>query len=109
MNKVPTIHSPVRPSLNSDLLYTSGMTFGNLMTENGEMKFYLGEGRFTEDEVPANFFGCAGVAEIPQLQDALIEIGGRGHRHHTAVTPSQVAAPVKEAFEKYLGYEVTSV
>ncbi len=85
------------------------MTFGNLVTEDGKMKFYLGQGRFTDDPIAANFFGCAGVAQIDNLQDALVTIGAAGHRHHTAVTPGHVAAPVLEAFEKYLGYEVTSV
>jgi len=85
------------------------MTFGSLMTEDGRMKFYLGQGRFTKDPIPADFFGCGGVAQIPHLQDALQTIGYRGHRHHTSVTPGHVAAPVAEAFERYLGYEVTRV
>ncbi len=85
------------------------MTFGSLMTEDGRMKFYLGQGRFTKDPIPADFFGCGGVAQIPHLQDALQTIGYLGHRHHTSVTPGHVAAPVAEAFERYLGYEVTRV
>ena len=64
---------------------------------------------FNEDSIPQDFFGCAGVAEINNRQDALQTIGYAGHRHHTSVTPGQVAAPVQEAFEKYLGYEVTRV
>lgn len=83
------------------------ITFGNLTTADGKMKFYLGEGRFTEDVVPKAFFGCAGVVEIPRLQDVLLAIGREGHRHHVAVTPGHVLAPVREAFEKYLGYEVS--
>lgn len=85
------------------------MTFGSLMTEDGRLKFYLGEGRFTKDPIPADFFGCAGVAQIANLQAALRTIGYLGHRHHTSVTPGHVAAPVAEAFERYLGYEVTRV
>jgi hypothetical protein len=34
-------------------------------------------------------------------------MGRQGHRHHVAVTPGHVAAPVREAFEYYLNYEVT--
>ncbi len=82
------------------------VTFGNLTTLNGKMKFYLGEGRFTDDVVPKAFFGCAGVMETPRLQDVLLAVGRDGHRHHVAVTPGHVLAPVREAFEKYLGYEV---
>jgi len=85
------------------------MTFSSLMTEAGKMRFYLGQGRFTKDPIPANYFGCAGVAEIDNLQDALQTIGYMGHRHHVSVTPGHVMAPVREAFEKYLGYEVTVV
>jgi L-fucose isomerase-like protein len=85
------------------------ITFGNLMTQEGRMCFYLGEGRFTEDTIPDNFFGCAGVAEIADLQSALQTIGYQGHRHHVAVTPGHHLAPVAEAFEKYLGYEITKL
>lgn len=84
-------------------------TFGNLITENGKLKFYLGQGTFTDDPIPADFFGCAGVAEFPDMQETLRTIGIAGHRHHTAVTPGHVMNPVKEAFETYLGYEVTPV
>ena len=84
-------------------------TFGNLITEAGQMKFYLGEAEFTKDSIPADFFGCAGVAKFPDLQQTLLTIGLQGHRHHTGATPGHVAAPVKEAFEKYLGYDVTMV
>jgi L-fucose isomerase-like protein len=85
------------------------ITFGSMLTEGGKLKFYLGEGAFTGDPIPADFFGCAGVVEIANLQDALMKIGYAGHRHHTSVTPGHVAAPTKEAFEKYLGYDVLSV
>jgi len=84
-------------------------TFGSMLTEGGKLKYYLGEGQFTKDPIPADFFGCGGVAEIPNLQEALMKIGYAGHRHHTSVTPGSVAAPVQEAFEKYLGYEVMRV
>lgn len=85
------------------------VTFGSMLTEEGKLKYYLGEGAFTDDPIPADFFGCAGVLEIPNLQDALVKIGYAGHRHHTSVTPGKVAAPVIEAMEKYLGYEVMKV
>ncbi len=82
-------------------------TFGSMLTDEGKLNFYLGEGQFTKDVIPADFFGCAGVAQIPHLQDALQTIGYLGHRHHTSAAPGHVAAPVLEAFAKYLGYEVT--
>ena len=84
-------------------------TYGSLLTENGKMKFYLGEGRFTDDAIPADFFGCAGVVEIDHLQDTLHQIGYLGFRHHVSISAGHVIEPVQEAFEKYLGYEVTVV
>jgi len=94
---------------NTGRIAPTPFTFGSLLTEEGRLKFYLGQGRFTEDPVPADFFGCAGVAEVPNLQDALQTIGYLGHRHHTSVSPGQVLEPVKDAFTRYLGYEVTVV
>jgi hypothetical protein len=79
------------------------------MTVDGKLDFYLGEGRFTEDPIPKEFFGCAGVAEIEHLQDVLLTIGYAGHRHHVATTLGRHAAPVREALERYLGYSVTVV
>jgi L-fucose isomerase-like protein len=91
---------------NTGRIAPNPISFGDLTTSEGRLKFYLGEGRFTKDRIPKDFFGCAGVAEIPRLQDILLAVGYGGHRHHTAVTPGHVVAPVREAFEKYLGYDV---
>ena len=83
-------------------------TFGSLATAEGELRFYLGEGQFTADPIPRDFFGCAGVAEIDHLQDLLLTIGHEGHRHHLSATPGHHLEPVREAFERYLGYGVTA-
>jgi len=85
------------------------MTFGSLLSEDGKLKVYLGEGRFTDDPIPPDFFGCAGVAHIDALQDALQTIGQSGFRHHVSVTEGHLLEPAKEALAKYLGYEVTCV
>ena len=84
-------------------------TYGSLLTDNGKLQFYLGEGRFTDDAIPDEFFGCAGVVEIAHLQDTLQTIGYLGFRHHVSISAGHVREPVQEAFEKYLGYEVTVV
>jgi len=81
-------------------------TFGSLLTDSGKLRFYLGQGRFTEDKIPAEFFGCAGVAEIEKLQDVLLHVGHNGYRHHVSVTPGLIQAPLGEALERYLGFEV---
>lgn len=83
------------------------MTFSSMLTEGGKLRWYVGEGRFTKDPIPKDFFGCAGVAEIPQLQDVLLHIGYEGHRHHVSVAPGHVADAVVEALDRYLGHSVT--
>jgi len=81
-------------------------TFGSLLTDGGKIKCFLGEGNFTSDPVPDDFFGCAGVVEIENLQNLLIYLGQNGHRHHVSVTNAHVAGPVREALSRYLGFEV---
>jgi len=81
-------------------------TFSSLMTDEGRVKMYVGEGKFTSDPIPANFFGVAGVAEIPNLQDVLLHIGVNGHRHHVSVTPGRVSKPLVEALQHYLGFDL---
>lgn len=82
------------------------VTFGNLATCDGKMEFYLGEGRITGDPIPEEFFGCAGVVEVENMQKMFVDLGYAGHRHHTTMTPGHVADAVDEAFRHYLGYEV---
>lgn len=84
-------------------------TYSSMLTEEGELHFYLGQGKFTDDPIADDFFGCAGVAEIEDLQDVLQTIGYAGFRHHVSLTAGHVLAPVAEAFAKYLGYDVTIV
>ncbi len=81
-------------------------TFGSLMTEEGKLKMYLGEGKFTSDPIADDFFGCAGVAQVAHLQEVLLHIGMQGHRHHVSVTPGWVKAPAREALGHYLGFDI---
>ncbi len=85
------------------------LTFGSMLTGEGRLNFYLGEGRFTDDPIPDDFFGCAGVAEIPNLQQGLQTIGYLGHRHHVSCTSGHVLEPVHEALTHYLGHDVTVI
>lgn len=84
-------------------------TFGSMLTRDGQLEFYLGEGEFTGDPIPKDYFGCAGTARIENLQEVLRTIGLDGHRHHVSVSPGWVVEPVAEAFERYLGYSVKCV
>ena len=82
-------------------------TFGSMLTDAGNLRFYLGHGQFTPDPIPPEFFGCAGVARIPGLQDVLLHVGHNGYRHHVSATVGQLVDPVREALEHYLGFEVS--
>ncbi len=91
---------------NTGRIAPAPLTFSSAKTMDGKLSFYLGEGRFTADPIAPEFFGCAGVAEIPRLQDILEHVGHEGYRHHVSVTTGHVAAAVREAFTRYLGYEL---
>ena len=84
-------------------------TFASSITVDGKLKFYLGEGEFTDDEIPKEFFGCAGVAHIEKLQEKLNKIGYAGYRHHVAVAPGHVEKAMREAFTRYLNYEIMDI
>lgn len=85
------------------------MTFTSSKTTDGKLWCYLGEGDFTQDEIADDYFGCAGVARIPNLQNALEYIGHAGYRHHVAVTAGHIGSVIREAFTTYLNYEVKNL
>lgn len=85
------------------------MTFSNCKTEDGRITVYFSEGEFTEDEIEAEYFGCAGVAKIPELQKKLIRLARGGFKHHTTVANGHVKWVLEEAFRYYLGYDVVSI
>ena len=84
-------------------------SFASSATQDGKLSFYIGEGEFTADPIPPEFFGCAGVARIEDLQRKLHNIGYAGYRHHVSVAPGRVAAALREAFTRYLKYEITEL
>jgi hypothetical protein len=85
------------------------LSFASSTTQDGKLRFYLGEGEFTSDPIPAVFFGCAGVARIDNLQQKLYRLGYAGYRHHVSVAPGRVAVALREAFTRYLNYELTAI
>jgi len=85
------------------------MTFASSKTADGKLWCYLGQGEFTTDKLEDDYFGCAGVARIENLQAALEYIGHAGFRHHVGVTAGHVAPAVQEAFTRYLGYELKTL
>lgn len=105
LNNAPGIKSSY--GCNVGRIKPTPFTFSSMLTRDGDLHFYVGEGEFTDDPIPEEFFGCAGVAQIDDLQDVLLSIGMDGHRHHTSVTPDLVGAPLCEALEYYLGFDVS--
>ena len=85
------------------------MTFSNCFTENGKLKVYASEARFTGEPIEKEFFGCGGVAEIPDLQNKLLRLARGGFKHHTTVGRGRMKGILTEAFKTYLGYEVIDI
>ena len=82
------------------------LTFARVSTDDQEgcIRAYVGEGSFTSDELRT--FGTRAVVEVPQLQQLMRYICRNGFEHHAAMSASCCAAPVAEAMETYLGWEV---
>lgn len=70
----------------------------------GRMACYVGEGRFTEDQLQT--FGGYGVIEVPQFQKLLQYICRNGFEHHVAATRDTVAEAIADALGTYLGWPV---
>ena len=85
------------------------MTISNGFTENGKLKVYTSEAKFTGEPIEAEYFGCGGVAEIPDLQNKLIKLAKGGFKHHTTVGVGHMKAILDEAFTTYLGYELINI
>jgi L-fucose isomerase-like protein len=83
---------------------TGPMSFCRLATDDleGEVCAYVGQGEFTDD--PVETFGGYGVAHIPDMQRLLRYICMTGFEHHVAVSLSNVAGILHEAFVNYLGF-----
>jgi L-fucose isomerase-like protein len=91
---------------NTGRLAPTDFTFANLLTDSGKIQFYAGEGRITDDPIAPDFFGCAGVAQIPKMEDVFLHVGRCGHRHHVNITPGLHTAAIEEAAFRYLNYNV---
>jgi L-fucose isomerase-like protein len=82
------------------------VTFARISTDDrsGRIAAYVGEGRFTDDELKT--FGTRAVVEVPELQKLMRLICRRGFEHHAAMNGSHTADILLEAFEQYLGWDV---
>jgi L-fucose isomerase-like protein len=84
----------------------SPLTYLRLSTDDagGRIRGYVGEGELTDD--PLQTFGGYGVVRVPRFQKLLAHICENGFEHHVAVNPSHIAAGVREALTRYLGWEM---
>jgi L-fucose isomerase-like protein len=85
------------------------MTFSNCRTEDGKLIMYTSEGRMTDDPIEKEFFGCGGVAKIPNLQNKLLRLARGGFKHHTAIGRGNMKEILHEAFTVYLGYDLVEI
>jgi L-fucose isomerase-like protein len=81
-------------------------TYSNCKTEDGKLTFYADHGVFTDDPIESEFFGCGGVALIEDLQPKLVKLGQNGFKHHTAVGVGHMKDVLREAFTRYLNYDM---
>ena len=81
------------------------ITISNCQTKDGKIVIYASEAKFTDDVIEDGYFGVAGVAEIPDLQNKLIRLARGGFKHHTAICEGHFKEILKEAFTTYLGYD----
>ena len=85
------------------------ITISNCQTKDGRLLVYLSEGRFTDDSIEDGYFGCAGVAEIPDLENKLLRLARGGFKHHTAVGVGHMKDVLEEAFGTYLHYDLVNI
>lgn len=85
------------------------MTFSNCFTEDGKLKIYASEARFTGEPIEEGYFGCGGVAQIPDLQSKLPRLAKGGFKHHTTVGVGHMKNVLEEAFSTYLHYDIVDI
>ena len=80
-------------------------TISNCQTKDGKIIIYASEAEFTGEPIEPEYFGCAGVCQMPDLQNKLIRLARGGFKHHTAVGEGHMKEILKEAFTTYLHYD----
>ena len=85
------------------------ITITNCQTKDGRIVVYASDAKMTDDVIEDGYFGCAGVAEITDLQNKLIKLARGGFKHHTSICEGHYKEVLKEAFTNYLGYEFVEI
>lgn len=87
------------------------VTIGSMKTEGGKVCSFACNGRLTQDELDAGFFGCGTVFEGDGFpSDRLLNFMAKnGYRHHVAIAPGKWSESIREAFRTYLDIEYTDM
>jgi len=85
------------------------VTISNCQTKDGKLIIYTSEAEFTNDSIEKEYFGCAGVAQIPDLQNKLIRLARGGFKHHTSIGVGHMKEVLTEAFNTYLHYSLVDI
>jgi L-fucose isomerase-like protein len=75
-------------------------------TREGKLVFYLDRGTFGDEKLPADFFGCGGVAHFENFQHKMLKLLRYGFSHHMSLCYGNYMTAVEEAFRSYLKYDV---
>ena len=91
---------------NEGRMKTGDFTWATGMTRDGELIFALDKGRFGIEKLPAEFFGCGGVAHFENFQSKLRTLLRYGFPHHMSLSYGDNFTAVEEAFYSYLNYSI---
>lgn len=81
------------------------VTISSCQTKDGRMVIYASEADFTDDPIEDDYFGCAGVCRIADMENKLLRLARGGFKHHTAVGVGHMKDILKEAFTTYLNWD----
>ena len=82
------------------------VTIGTIKTEDGKISGFTTDGKLTDDEFDKEFFGTGIVFENKNLEGIFKFMCENGYKHHVAIAKGEWSDSVKEALEKYLGYNI---
>lgn len=91
--------------VNQGMIRSGNITLGSIKTENGQICAFVSEGKFTDDKIEENFFGCGKVLQKENINEISNYMANNGYKHHLAITFGNCAEIIQEAFCKYLDFD----
>ena len=92
--------------VNKTFIKEGEITFGSIKTENGKVYAFVSEAEFTDDEIEKEFFGSGKVVKKENVVAVANYMASNGYKHHVCVSFGKYKDVIKEAFGKYLGFDV---